>query len=437
MKNKKILRWFFCSLLACLSACNAQKNGQIDIAYGWNNNSVNTVKFRKNALTTHGGYQFTAYYDENSFLVLGKRKVSASHWEIVKTEYKGNTKDAHNDISIAVDGDGYLHVSWDHHDTKLRYVKSKKPMGLELGDEQAMTGSEELKVTYPEFYNLPNGNLLFFYRSGASGRGNMVINSYNLKTKRWSQLQQNLLNGEDKRSAYWQACTDRDGVIHLSWVWRESWDVATNHDLCYARSKDGGVTWEKSTGEKYTGPITVSTAEYAWKIPQKSDLINQTAMAADKHGNPYIVTYWSENEIPQYQIVHLDKGKWKRINTGFRKTPFFLGGGGTKQIPISRPDLFIDNKGISPVLYVLFRDEERGNKISLAYADLTNSENWKVVDLTNTSVGQWEPNYDNMLWEKKNKLQIFLQNVTQIDGEGLAKKAPSMISVLEINSLPK
>lgn len=437
MKKNKIFTWCLCGLLLCLSACTTTKIVHSNIGYGWNNNSVNTVKFRKNALTTHGHYQFTAYYDENSCLILGKRKINTSNWEKVKTPYKGNTKDAHNDISIAVDGDGYLHVSWDHHNTTLRYVKSKAPLSLELGEEQPMTGIEERTVTYPEFYNLPNGGLLFFYRSGASGKGNMVINSYDLKNKNWTQLHHNLIDGEENRSAYWQASVDKQGTIHLSWVWRESWDVSTNHDLCYARSKDGGITWEKSTGEKYKLPITAATAEYAWKIPQKSSLINQTAMAADKNGNPYMVTYWSENEIPQYQIVYLDKGHWKKINTGFRKTPFYLGGGGTKQIPISRPDIFINDKGSDPLLYILFRDEERGNKISLAYSNLAEKDNWKIVDLTNTSIGQWEPNYDISLWKKKNKLHIFSQNVNQIDGEGLAKTPPSMISVLELNNLPK
>ncbi|HQF49096.1 MAG TPA: BNR repeat-containing protein, partial [Flavobacterium alvei] len=358
-------------------------------------------------------------------------------WEKVKTPYKGNTKDAHNDISIAIDGDGFLHISWDHHDTKLRYAKGKSPMSLDLGEEQSMTGKEELKVTYPQFYNLPNGNLLFFYRSGASGRGNMVINFYDVKSKTWSQLQQNLVNGEEKRSAYWQSSIDQQGVIHLSWVWRESWDVSTNHDLCYARSKDGGITWEKSSGENYKLPITASTAEIAWKIPQKSSLINQTSMATDENGNPYIATYWSENKIPQYQIIYLRNGNWKKISTQFRKTPFYLGGGGTKQIPISRPDILIANKGNNSKLYLLFRDEERGNKISLAYIQFNKESNWKIVDLTKDSVGQWEPNYDNSLWEKENKLHIFMQNVTQIDGEGLAKIAPSNVSVIEVNHLPK
>ncbi|MFV8270678.1 BNR repeat-containing protein [Flavobacterium sp. GT2N3] len=436
MKNSKIVKIILYSLALCLSACATKKMVQTDLGFGWNNNSVNTVKFRKNALTTHNQYQFTAYYDEDSYLVLGKRNITMQNWEKVKTSYKGNTKDAHNDISIAIDGAGYLHVSWDHHDTNLRYAKSKSPFSLELGEQQTMTGKEELKVTYPEFYNLPNGSLLFFYRSGSSGRGNMVINFYDLKNKIWSQLQQNLLDGEEKRSAYWQASIDNRGIIHLSWVWRESWDVSTNHDLCYARSKDGGVTWEKSTGEKYNLPITAATAEYAWKIPQKSSLINQTAMATDKNGNPYIVSYWSENEIPQYQIVYLEKGNWKKINTRFRKTPFYLGGGGTKQIPISRPDIFIDDKGSNPLLYILFRDEERGNKISIAVRNLNDKANWKIVDLTTDSVGQWEPNYDISLWKNKKKLHIFSQNVTQIDGEGLTNTVPSIVSVLQINHLP-
>lgn len=437
MNNNYTVIGCLCGLVLFLSACSSLKIVKSDIGTGWNNNSVNTVKFRKNALTTHNQYQFTAYYDENSCLILAKRKVKTTDWEKIKTPYKGNTKDAHNDISIALDGDGYLHVSWDHHDTKLRYAKSKKPLSLELGEEQPMTGQEENKVTYPQFYNLPNGNLLFFFRSGTSGRGNMVVNTYDLKSGNWSQLQQNLLDGEEKRSAYWQSSIDREGVIHLSWVWRESWDVSTNHDMCYARSKDGGITWEKSTGEKYKLPITVATAEIAWKIPQKSSLINQTAMATDKNGNPYIASYWSENKIPQYQIIYSRNGNWKKIGAKFRKTPFYLGGGGTKQIPISRPDIFINDKERNHTVYILCRDEERANKISLAYIHLNEESKWKIVDLTSDSVGQWEPNYDISLWEKENKLHIFMQNVTQIDGEGLAKITPSTVSILEVNHLPK
>ena len=77
-------------------------------------------------------------------------------------------------------------------------------------------------------------------------------------------MQDVLIDGEKERNAYWQLYIDNANTIHVSWVWRETPDVATNHDLCYACSHDGGVTWEKSTGEKYRLPITVRNAEYVW-----------------------------------------------------------------------------------------------------------------------------------------------------------------------------
>ena len=156
-------------------------------------------------------------------------------------------------------------------------------------------------------------------------------------------------------------------------------------------------------------------------------------MTSDANGSPYIATYWSEKEVPQFQIVYLDNGVWKKNNSGFRKLSFSLGGGGTKQIPISRPEILIHNQ----TLYLLFRDEERANKISLAYADLYGKTTWKMKDLTKTSVGQWEPNYDLNLWNSKKQLHIFCQEVQQIDGEGLAKILPSTISILEVKNMPK
>lgn len=420
---------FLMVLFSCKA--NAQlKTNESEVGLGWSNNSVNTVIFRNSALTSFKNLQFTAYYNPEGMMVLAKRNLNEKKWEKVVSPYKGNVKDAHNDISIAVDAAGYLHVSWDHHNTRLRYAKSKAPFSLELGEELPMTGSDEDKVTYPEFHNLPNGTLLFCYRSGASGRGNMVIKSYDVATKKWTALQNNLLDGEDQRSAYWQICIGEKG-IYLSWVWRESWDVSTNNDICYAFSADGGKTWQKSTGEQYTLPITKATAEHAWDVPQNSSLINQTAMTVDAKGNPYIATYWNNNGVPQYKVVYWSEGKWNLINTNFHINPFALGGGGTKRIPISRPDILVNQS----MLYLLFRDEERDNKITLGYTNLDKKQ-WGLKDITQYSVGQWEPNFDKELWDKKKQLHIFSQNVSQADGEGLAKVAPQPVRIIELKNLP-
>lgn len=432
--NKKAIAaaGLFLSLSFFPNTSNAQlKTTESEIGLGWSNNSVNTVIFRNSALTSFKGNQYTAYYDPEGSMVLAKRKLTSKKWDTVITPYKGNVKDAHNDISIAIDSEGYLHVSWDHHDTHLRYARSKKPFSLALGEEKAMTGEDEAKVTYPEFHNLPDGKLLFCYRSGASGRGNMIMKSYNVKTQQWTSLQNNLIDGQNQRSAYWQMCVGEKG-IYMSWVWRESWDVSTNHDICYAFSPDGGKTWQKSTGEKYVLPITEATAEHAWNVAQDSSLINQTSMTLDNNGNPFIAGYWDNNGIPQYKVVYLSNGKWNLIQTDFHLKAFTLGGGGTKKIPISRPEVLVNNS----MLYLLFRDEERDNKITLASANLGNQK-WELIDLSRFTVGQWEPNFDKELWRAKKQLHIFSQNVSQEDGEGLAKADPQMVKVLEIKKLPE
>ena len=422
----------FLLLLLIASSCQVQKleKAQIttsNVGEGWANNSINTVIFRRNSLDSDGKHQFIAYYDPEGFVVLGKRELSADTWELNKTAYKGNVNDAHNSISIALDGEGYLHISWDHHDNELRYAKSKDPLSLELGEKESMTGLQESKVTYPEFHRLPDGNLIFMYRSGSSGRGNFLINKYDLKSKSWQQIHTNLIDGEDQRNAYWQSYVDQLGNIHLSWVWRESWDVSTNHDMAYAVSKDQGLTWEKSSGEKYKLPITESSAEYAWKIPQKSSLINQTGMTADNNGNPYIVTYWADEEIPQLQVIYLKDGSWKKASPNHRTQPFYLGGGGTKRIPISRPQVLVDDQ---QKIYIIYRDEERENKVTLVYQ---NKSKWDIRDLTNDPVGQWEPTYDISLWKKMQSLHLFVQNVEQIDGEGIAEGKSSTVRIIELN----
>lgn len=432
--NLSFLMW-----ILLISTCRAQglEDSPISISTvgeGWANNSVNTVIFRRNSLDSDHEYQFTAYYDGDGNLVLGKRKLGSNDWETKVTPFQGNVKDAHNTISIALDGDGYLHVSWDHHDNPLRYAKTIDPLSLDLGEKISMTGKEENKVTYPEFHKLPDGNLIFMYRSGASGRGNLVMNKYDLSTGKWSQLHKNLIDGEGERNAYWQAYIDSQGTIHLSWVWRESWDVATNHDLAYARSTDGGTTWETSSGEAYTLPITASSAEYAWEIPQNSSLINQTAMAADEEGNPFIVSYWAEDSIPQYHVVYHDTESWKKTGPDNRETPFHLGGGGTKRIPISRPQLLINSEEGPTKLYILFRDEERGNKVSMAYCSNLDEKHWDIKDLTEESVGQWEPTHDISLWKNFKQLHLFVQKVEQKDGEGVADGQTTPIQILQLEN---
>jgi rhamnogalacturonyl hydrolase YesR len=402
------------------------------VADGWAANSVNVVVFRKNSLVSHGDTQYIAFYDGDAHVTLGKRKLGTSEWELKKTQLRGNVRDAHNAISIMVDGAGYLHLSWDHHNNALHYARGVAPGSLEMR-VAPMTGQDEGSLSYPEFFRLPDGNLLFFYRDGGSGRGNLVVNRYDVAKGTWRRLHSNLIDGEGHRNAYWQACVDSLGTIHVSWVWRESPDVASNHDMGYARSRDGGLTWENSAGRRYDLPITAASAEYAARIPPNSELINQTSMAADADGHPYIASYWREpgSSVPQYRVLYHTGTEWRRLDLDFRKTPFSLSGQGTKAIPVSRPQIMIDPSGVNPAGLLVFRDRERGERASVVRIDDFSAARWSVRDLDSSPLGAWEPSFDTELWRREGSLHLFLQATQQVDGEGLGQAAPSAVQVLE------
>ena len=403
------------------------------ISEGWAKNSVNAVAFRKNSLVSWQGRQYIAFYDAEQRVVLGRRNLDEDRWELRPTAFRGRATDAHNSISIMVDGSGYLHLSWDHHDNALRYARSVAPGSLELRPAE-MTGRNEGSVSYPEFYRLPEGDLLFFYRDGRSGQGNLVINRYEHTKQRWQQVQQSLLNGEGKRNAYWQACVDRAGVVHLSWTWRETPDVASNHDIAYAKSADGGRSWQRSDGTACRLPITAGNAEYAVRVPQGSELINQVSMETDDDGRPYIASYWrgQGSAVPQYHLVYQGAGgQWKDLELGFRTQPFRLSGGGTKRIPIARPQVAVRGRGDSVQALVLFRDLERGQRPSVVVVSDLARGRYRVLDLADHSLGAWEPGYDIQGWKERGQLDLFLQPVEQADGEGMTQVKPSQVSVLQ------
>ena len=202
--------------------------------------------------------------------------------------------------------------------------------------------------------------------------------------------------------------------------------------MCYAKSTDNGTTWIKSNSEKYKLPINASTAEYVSKIPQAHELINQTSMSTDKIGNPYIASYWTpeNSSIPQYHLIYFDGTDWHTNQITNRKTSFSLSGGGTKKIPISRPQILVDK---NENVYLIYRDEERKNFVSISSCSDLQKNIWKTEDLTSFPVGMWEPTYDTDYWKSNNILELFVQNVSQGDAETLELISPQTIYILEKN----
>jgi len=433
-----ILLWLmiFTGILvtSCMESQDREKTNIVTIAEGFAETHVNAVIFRRNSISSYNGHQYVAFYDNSAYVILAKRKLGTNEWKIHQTQYKGNVGDAHNSISIMHDGDGYLHMSWDHHNDSLRYAVSRSPESTEMGPKMAMVGDTENRVTYPEFYALDNGDLVFVYRDGSSGNGNLVMNHYDPKSKTWKRVQSNLIDGEGERNAYWQMYIDNSGVIHVSWVWRETGDVATNHDICYARSRNNGISWETSTGEPYILPINQGNAEYVLKIPQNSNLINTTSITADQSGNPYIATYFKaeEDQVTQFKVLYKSDGNWKSSTVSNRKSDFVLGGRGTRSVPISRPQIVVQQKENEEVIHVIYRDEEYDNKVCIASTKISGNLDWRINTLGEEAMSRWEPTYDTELWENQQLLHLYYQVTHQGSGETPVSSSPTMVSVMEI-----
>ena len=79
-----------------------------------------------------------------------------------------------------------------------------------------------------------------------------------------------------------------DGYYHLAWVWRDSPDCASNHDLSYARSKDL-VHWTSSSGKEFVLPITIASAEIVDPTPVGKGLLNScVSLGFDGQARPVI-----------------------------------------------------------------------------------------------------------------------------------------------------
>ena len=86
--------------------------------------------------------------------------------------------------------------------------------------------------------------------------------------------------------------------------------------------------------------------------------------------------------VVQYFIVHHDGAAWKTVQVTQRRTSFSLRGGGSKQIPIARPQVFARRVAGATSVSMIYRDVERGSRVSVVHCpDLARPE-WSVRDLT-------------------------------------------------------
>jgi len=448
--------------------------------YGFAGSSaINTVAFICSALATVSNQQFIAYYGRhqtdasyvyNNTIWIGRRTLGSRLWEVFRTAFTANNiNDGHDVVSFGLDGDGYMHLSWGMHGDAFHYARSTNPvtgtLPIGFGPDSTMTGRENT-VTYPQWLTLPNGDLLYLFREGASGSGDTYLNRYFRATQTWSNVH---LNGSTQlpfiKGRGWtpdynaypnMPCLDPAGNLHLIWTWRYNSDspagesgYQTNHDFDYARSTNGGLTWLRSDDTPYTLPISErgengdpnTMAEKILSIPEGWSLINQAGMCLDSANQPILASWWApgtatNNYRRQYMVAFRDaQGLWQTRQVSQRTNdPPTTKYSETYVRDLGRPVVVCDRQDR---IIVLYRDNFGSNGLTLAHS-LPKAVDpdrlvWTSFDLTTANLGNYEPVIDLPRWQRDNSLHILYQPSSGLGYTSPANNA-SPIGVLEWNA---
>jgi hypothetical protein len=295
------------------------------------------------SLLTNNNIQYIAYYNADRHMVAGQRYLHENNFELYKLPIfdreQGNGTstilgwDSHKDITMEIDNEGYIHLSGNMHVHPLTYFRSTQPEDISsLVQVKEMVGSNEKRCTYPKFMKTHDGDLIFHYRDGGSGDGNEIYNIYSSETQQWSRLLDSpLTDGQGFMNAYAsQPEVREDNWYHMYWVWRDTPDCSTNHDLSYIKSPNM-KKWYNAFGDVVDLPVTFDNKSVIVDpIPVQGGIINLAAkLCLDKDLKPLMAyhKYDQEGNL-QFYVSRILNEQWvtKKI-TNWDYRWYFSGNG--------------------------------------------------------------------------------------------------------------
>jgi hypothetical protein len=295
--------------------------------YNWNSG---------NSLFSNADWQVGGVLATNSVLTAWRRPVgsysNADRELCILHDIPGEPfgtfeNDSHNQIIVGVDSNDNVIVFANHHNDPLNWVwwdasqvgaDFTDPTQWEVGGTMAVAGDED-QVTYFTFIYEPVSDRLLLFHSNGVGAGNTsrYLNLWD-GDGTWTRVC-HLFDGESTsptQTAYPHYAIREDGMIGIFFTWHEWGDPAdTDHDLCYAQSPDGGITWERIDGSNYDLPIRFDTgdnheAEIIYPIAAGTSFVHGGSACFDADGYP-----WSMQIGPTQQryVIRWNGTAW--VNT--------------------------------------------------------------------------------------------------------------------------
>lgn len=427
----------------------------LNFARGTYGTCINGQTFQLEAILSHKGWQYATWFNAQGQVCIGRRKLPTGEWQrAVFTNYQIKHTDTHNVSVLGICPlDGTIHLAFDHHVTPLHYRVSRP--GIANTPEQvtwstnlfsattnALVPGREMKgVTYPLFFNTPDGRLQLYYRVGGSGNGDSYLAEYNPAKGGWSMTGMFIsgkgdYQGSPARNAYHNGFDyGPKGRLHTTWVWREEldnakWSVLNCHDLQYAYSDDDGHSWRNQAGEQVgvTGqsPMSLASPKLIVKpLTYRWGMMNQLTQVVDSRDRVHAIMWHKPLDAPAephdrstWRYFHYwndEQGRWHEQQLPcFGRKPYVLADANDNLVIAFTKPANLEYHGFDP-----------GGPLHIATASAkANWQDWHVV-FSSKEACVGEPRLDRNRFRDERVLSVYAQEAPAEPGK------PSRLRVLD------
>ncbi|WP_339725639.1 BNR-4 repeat-containing protein [uncultured Paraglaciecola sp.] len=217
-------------------------------------------------------YGDEAYFAYNSVGSIGsKHKVKVAKRSSTGTWVSGFLKNAdgsiwehsddngHDQPTIAVDGDGDIHVFADHHNDGWRYFRSSSATDVsDLLKRSDIVNSTGI-YTYPVATTAPNGDIYLIVRdTNGSDIGKGQLFHWNNNTNVWTRLG-TFASQTNTRVYPDDVVVDNNGDVHIIWEWSYGHPRADRHYGSYLKYEPDTGLFKTANGSTVSAPVNLST----------------------------------------------------------------------------------------------------------------------------------------------------------------------------------
>ncbi len=216
----------------------------------------------------HNGEVFVAYStggtsngDDTDYKI-GHRN-SSGVWTTTKID-DGEYDSGHTEPSLIADGDGYLHIFYDLHNSNLqnKYKRSNAPWSITSGftADFPFTGDSS-KATYPYLGKVSNGDIYMSIRVGPFGSTNRGYRTYHWDDSANTWYEKSMWLQENGYVPYIFDSYAEGNNVHYAFSWSVGGASAIRHTVGYARYDSTNNKYYKADGTEYSLPITRSSQD--------------------------------------------------------------------------------------------------------------------------------------------------------------------------------